>query len=132
MCRVSFFQISVLFQHVKITLTIMCTMRSLFLTRSNGAMNNPMFGLKGPKMQEDTKGYDKNFALEFALKDVRFAQALGKEHGVKMDVSSAAQRKLLNNYLSITYLHVFFYLALLTNARIHLLYVRERICSLFL
>lgn len=79
---------------------------SLFPARSNGAMNNPMFGLKGPKMQKDAKGYDKNFALEFALKDVRFAQALGKEHGVKMDVSSAAQRKLLNSYLSMTLLPI--------------------------
>lgn len=53
-------------------------------------MNNPMFGLKGPKMKHGAKGYETNFPLEHAQKDVRFAQALGDEHGISMSVSSAA------------------------------------------
>lgn len=66
------------------------------LTRSLGAMNNPMFGLKGPKMQHGTKGYDTNFPLEHAQKDIRFAQLLGDEHGVSMSVSSAANGMFLH------------------------------------
>lgn len=58
--------------------------------RSLGAMNNPMFSLKGPKMKHGAKGYQTNFALEHAQKDVRFAQALGDDHGISMSVSSAA------------------------------------------
>lgn len=59
-------------------------------TRSLGAMNNPMFALKGPMMKSGEKRYDTNFPLEHAQKDVRFAQALGDEHGISMAVSSAA------------------------------------------
>lgn len=56
-----------------------------------------MFGLKGPKMKDGANEYDINFALEYALKDVKFAQSLGKEHGVNMHVSHAAQRELLHH-----------------------------------
>lgn len=49
-----------------------------------------MFALKGPKMKHGEKGYATNFPLEHAQKDVRFAQALGDEHGISMSVSSAA------------------------------------------
>lgn len=57
---------------------------------SLGAMANPMFALKGPKMKLGAKGYDTNFPLEHAQKDVDFAQELGANHGVNMSVSSAA------------------------------------------
>lgn len=63
---------------------------SFMQPRSLGAMNNPMFSLKGPKMKHGAKGYQTNFALEHAQKDVRFAQALGDDHGISMSVSSAA------------------------------------------
>lgn len=53
-------------------------------------MNNPMFALKGPKMKHGAKGYQTNFPLEHAQKDVRFAQALGDELGISMSVSSAS------------------------------------------
>lgn len=49
-----------------------------------------MFGLKGPKMGNKVKDYATNFPLEHAQKDVRFAQALGDDHGISMSVSSAA------------------------------------------
>lgn len=61
---------------------------------SLGAMSNPMFALKGPKMKHGVKGYDTNFPLEHAQKDVRFAQALGDENGISMSVSSAANGQL--------------------------------------
>lgn len=57
-------------------------------------MNNPMFALKGPKMKRGVKGYDTNFPLEHAQKDVRFAQLLGDEKGISMGVSSAANGKM--------------------------------------
>lgn len=57
---------------------------------SLGAMNNPMFALKGPKMKQGAKGYETNFPLEHAQKDIRFAQLLGDDHGISMSVSSAA------------------------------------------
>ncbi|CAN8076453.1 unnamed protein product [Agarophyton chilense] len=57
---------------------------------SLGAMNNPMYALKGPKMKYGAKGYETNFPLEHAQKDVRFAQALADEHGISMSVSGAA------------------------------------------
>lgn len=44
-------------------------------------------------MKQGANGYDKNFALEYALKDARFAQALSENHGINMNVNSAAQRK---------------------------------------
>lgn len=53
-----------------------------------------MFALKGPKMKHGVKGYDTNFPLEHAQKDVRFAQMLGDDHGISMSVSSAANGKL--------------------------------------
>lgn len=58
--------------------------------RSLGAMSNPMFALKGPKMKHGVKGYETNFPLEHAQKDIRFAQLLGDELGISMGVSSAA------------------------------------------
>ncbi|KAI0564503.1 3-hydroxyisobutyrate dehydrogenase NAD-binding [Gracilaria domingensis] len=57
---------------------------------SLGAMNNPMYALKGPKMKHGARGYETNFPLEHAQKDVRFAQALADDHGISMSVSSAA------------------------------------------
>lgn len=56
-------------------------------------MNNPMFALKGPKMQHGSAGYETNFPLEHAQKDIRFAQLLGDEKGINMSVSSAANGK---------------------------------------
>lgn len=61
-------------------------------------MNNPMFALKGPKMKDGAKGYDTNFPLEHAQKDVRFAQALGDDLGISMSVSSAANGTSLHFY----------------------------------
>lgn len=55
-----------------------------------------MFSLKGPKMKYGEKGYDTNFPLEHAQKDVRFAQALGDDHGISMSVNSAANGKLIS------------------------------------
>lgn len=62
-------------------------------------MNNPMFALKGPKMQHGEKGYATNFPLEHAQKDVRFAQALGDEQGVPLSVASAANGMLQVHFL---------------------------------
>lgn len=59
---------------------------------SLGAMSNPMFGLKGPQMQHDMKRYDPHFALELAVKDIRLAEAMAKEHGVGMSVSNTANQ----------------------------------------
>lgn len=49
-----------------------------------------MYALKGPKMKYGVKGYETNFPLEHAQKDVRFAQALADDHGISMSVSGAA------------------------------------------
>lgn len=67
----------------------------MVLGSSLGAMSNPMFALKGPKMKHGVKGYEASFALEHAQKDIRFAQLLGDEHGISMSVSSAANGKLM-------------------------------------
>ena len=61
--------------------------------RDLGAMANPMFALKGPKMKDSVKEYTTNFPLEHAQKDMRFAQLLGDEVGISMGVSSAANGK---------------------------------------
>lgn len=58
-------------------------------------MSNPMFALKGPKMQKGAKGYETNFPLEHASKDIRFAQLLGDEQGISMGVSGAANGMLI-------------------------------------
>lgn len=63
------------------------------MRRSLGALNNPMFALKGPKMKHGAMGYETNFPLEHAQKDMRFAQLLGDETGISMSVSSAANGK---------------------------------------
>lgn len=54
-----------------------------------------MFDLKGPQMQDNVKRHDPHFALELALKDIRFAQALAKEYGVGMTVSNSANRTFI-------------------------------------
>ena len=65
-------------------------------------MNDPMFSLKGPKMKSGEKGYDTNFALEHALKDARFAQALGDHHGISMSVNTSATGKFTSeSFLSL-------------------------------
>lgn len=71
-----------------------------------------MFALKGPKMQKGVKGYDTNFPLEHASKDIKFAQLLGDEHGLSMGVSSAANGK----YLSPTF--ILFHLSLRTKTNV--------------
>eukprot|EP00184_Porphyridium_aerugineum_P006429 CAMPEP_0184694452 /NCGR_PEP_ID=MMETSP0313-20130426/2408_1 /TAXON_ID=2792 /ORGANISM="Porphyridium aerugineum, Strain SAG 1380-2" /LENGTH=313 /DNA_ID=CAMNT_0027152747 /DNA_START=337 /DNA_END=1278 /DNA_ORIENTATION=+ len=45
----------------------------------NGAMANPMFKLKGPKMSESSRAYDPHFPLEHAQKDMRFALLMGDQ-----------------------------------------------------
>lgn len=59
-----------------------------------------MFGLKGPQMQHDMKRYDPHFALELAVKDIRLAEAMAKEHGVGMSVSNTANRTLFHSFCS--------------------------------
>lgn len=53
-----------------------------------------MFALKGPKMKHGANGYDTNFPLEHAQKDVRFAQALGDDNGLSLSVNSAGHGTL--------------------------------------
>lgn len=79
-----------------------------------------MFALKGPKMKTGEKGYDTNFPLEHAQKDVRFAQALGDELGISISVSSAANGKCLFLLcVSINQIKSFFSYANLHNTTIH-------------
>ncbi|GAB0494409.1 hypothetical protein MMPV_005702 [Pyropia vietnamensis] len=56
---------------------------------SQGAMANPMFALKGPKMVTAEKAYAPNFPLEHAQKDLRFTLALAEEATVPMPVAAA-------------------------------------------
>ncbi|KAK1861219.1 hypothetical protein I4F81_003803 [Pyropia yezoensis] len=54
-----------------------------------GAMANPMFALKGPKMAVGERAYAANFPLEHAQKDLRFTLALAEEATVPMPVAAA-------------------------------------------
>lgn len=54
----------------------------------NGAMKNPMFGMKGPCMQKRT--YPTNFPLKHAQKDMRLAIALGDDKHVSLPGAAAA------------------------------------------
>lgn len=56
---------------------------------AQGAMANPMFALKGPKMAAGEKAYAANFPLEHAQKDLRFTLALAEEATVPMPVAAA-------------------------------------------
>lgn len=53
-----------------------------------GAINNPMFKLKGPAMIKSS--YPPAFPLKHQQKDMRLALALGDEHAVTMPVAAAA------------------------------------------
>lgn len=53
-----------------------------------GAMANPMFKLKGPKMLESD--YAPNFPLKHSEKDMRLAVALGGKLGLELPVASTA------------------------------------------
>jgi len=53
-----------------------------------GAMSNPMFRLKGPKMVAGD--HTPNFPLKHQQKDMRFAVELGDQLGVALPVASAA------------------------------------------
>uniref|UniRef100_A0A7S1TEV1 6-phosphogluconate dehydrogenase NADP-binding domain-containing protein n=1 Tax=Compsopogon caeruleus TaxID=31354 RepID=A0A7S1TEV1_9RHOD len=57
---------------------------------SLGAMENPMFSLKGPGMKTSSRSYPTNFPLEHAQKDMRFAQAMADSLNVSMPIASAA------------------------------------------
>ena len=57
---------------------------------SHGAMANPMFSLKGPKMSARVQDYAVNFPLEHAQKDIRLASLLADELGVGTPVTAAA------------------------------------------
>eukprot|EP00179_Madagascaria_erythrocladioides_P010022 CAMPEP_0198325946 /NCGR_PEP_ID=MMETSP1450-20131203/13575_1 /TAXON_ID=753684 ORGANISM="Madagascaria erythrocladiodes, Strain CCMP3234" /NCGR_SAMPLE_ID=MMETSP1450 /ASSEMBLY_ACC=CAM_ASM_001115 /LENGTH=371 /DNA_ID=CAMNT_0044029877 /DNA_START=134 /DNA_END=1249 /DNA_ORIENTATION=- len=57
---------------------------------SLGAMNNPMFNLKGPKMKQGVRDYAPHFPLEHAQKDMRFAGMLAEELQISMPVAAAA------------------------------------------
>jgi len=56
---------------------------------AQGAMANPMYALKGPKMAAGAKAYAPNFPLEHAQKDLRFTLALAEEATVPMPVAAA-------------------------------------------
>lgn len=75
-----------------ITLAEKCGMdaNQLVDVLSQGAMANPMFSLKGPKMGTEAKNYEVNFPLEHAQKDLRFAALLGDDLGIPLPVCSAA------------------------------------------
>lgn len=53
-----------------------------------GALANPMFKLKGPKMLSSE--YAPNFPLKHAEKDMRLAMEFGKKAGIDLPVASAA------------------------------------------
>lgn len=55
---------------------------------ANGAMANPMFGLKGPCMQK--RAYPTNFPLKHQQKDMRLAIALGDDKKVSLPLAAAA------------------------------------------
>ena len=54
-----------------------------------GAIANPMFKLKGPKMLQGD--HAPNFPLQHAHKDMRLAVAAGETVGLGMPVSAAAE-----------------------------------------
>ena len=60
---------------------------------SLGAMNNPMFNLKGPKMINGD--YAPNFPLKHQQKDMRFALELASQLGVSLPTSDAANNEYL-------------------------------------
>lgn len=53
-------------------------------------------------MKEGAKGYDTNFPLEHAQKDVTFALALGDNHGINMGIGGAAKGKSNSNLCNVT------------------------------
>eukprot|EP00930_Biecheleria_cincta_P069706 TRINITY_DN57414_c0_g1_i1.p1 TRINITY_DN57414_c0_g1~~TRINITY_DN57414_c0_g1_i1.p1 ORF type:complete len:291 (-),score=66.00 TRINITY_DN57414_c0_g1_i1:41-913(-) len=59
---------------------------------SEGALNCPMYGLKGPKMLKGD--YDPAFPLKHQQKDVRLAVGLGDQLGVPLPVAAAANESL--------------------------------------
>lgn len=61
-------------------------------------MANPMYALKGPKMEQGSKDFSTNFPLEHAQKDVRFAQALADDNGLSTSVSGAANGTFQYNF----------------------------------
>lgn len=59
---------------------------------SAGALNCPMYGLKGPKMLQGD--YDPAFPLKHQQKDVRLAVGLGDQLGMALPVAAAANESL--------------------------------------
>eukprot|EP00636_Phaeomonas_parva_P001633 CAMPEP_0118872570 /NCGR_PEP_ID=MMETSP1163-20130328/14680_1 /TAXON_ID=124430 /ORGANISM="Phaeomonas parva, Strain CCMP2877" /LENGTH=304 /DNA_ID=CAMNT_0006807771 /DNA_START=170 /DNA_END=1084 /DNA_ORIENTATION=+ len=62
-----------------------------------GAMANPMFALKGPKVARPAgeRDHAPNFPLKHAQKDVRFALNLAAKEGVELPVAAAANALMM-------------------------------------